>query len=91
MDAWTRGIGEYGYSILFLLVFREAIGVPVPAAVALVVAGAASARGSMNGGFAAAIAVSAMMLGDGLMFLLGRYTGWWLLGVPFSTWGEHCW
>jgi membrane protein YqaA with SNARE-associated domain len=85
VDASTRGIGEYGYSILFLVVFLEAIGVPVPAAVALVVTGAASARGSMNGGFAAAIAVSAIMLGDVLMFLLGRYTGWWLLGVPFTT------
>ena len=81
MDAWTRGIAEYGYSILFLVVFLEAIGIPVPAAVALLVAGAASARGSMNGGLAAASAVSAMMLGDLLMFLLGRYTGWWLLGV----------
>jgi membrane protein DedA with SNARE-associated domain/rhodanese-related sulfurtransferase len=81
MDAWTTGIAEYGYSVLFLVVFLEAIGVPVPAAVALLVAGAASARGSMNPAMAAACAISAMMLGDQLMFLLGRYTGWWLLGV----------
>ena len=81
MDAWAQGIAEYGYSILFLVVFLEAIGIPVPAAVALLVAGAASARGAMNLALVAATAISAMLLGDLLMFLLGRYTGWWLLGV----------
>ncbi len=26
-------------------------------------------------------ALSAMLLGDTLMYLLGKYTGWWLLGI----------
>ncbi len=80
METLLKGIGEHGYTILFAAVFLESIGLPVPAALALLIAGAAGARGSMNVALAGGVAFSALVLGDIPMFLLGRYTGWWLLG-----------
>jgi membrane protein DedA with SNARE-associated domain/rhodanese-related sulfurtransferase len=81
MDSLLSGLWRNGYSILFAVAFLEAIGLPVPAALALIIAGAAAARGSLFLSIAAACAVSAMVLGDLLLFLMGRYTGWWLLGL----------
>ena len=81
MDSWLSGLSAHGYSILFAAVFLEAIGIPVPAALALLIAGAAAARGSLHAGRTVGTALSAMMAGDTLMFLLGRYTGWWLLSL----------
>jgi membrane protein DedA with SNARE-associated domain/rhodanese-related sulfurtransferase len=81
MESWLSGLSQHGYSILFAAVFLEAIGIPVPAALALLIAGAAAARGSLHPGLTAATALSAMMAGDTILFLLGRYTGWWLLSL----------
>src|ERR1700722_14655175 len=81
MDRLLSAIAQHGYSLLFAFVFLEVIGLPVPAAPVLLVAGAASANGPLRPGISLLTALSAMMLGDALMFLLGRYTGWWLLGV----------
>jgi membrane protein DedA with SNARE-associated domain/rhodanese-related sulfurtransferase len=64
-----------------MAVFLETIGFPVPAAIALVIAGGASATGSLSIPIALATAFAAMLAGDTLMYLLGRRTGWWLLGV----------
>src|SRR5579864_414330 len=81
MESWLSGLSQHGYSILFAAVFLEAIGIPVPAALALLITGAAAARGSLHPGLTAATALSAMMAGDTILFLLGRYTGWWLLSL----------
>jgi membrane protein DedA with SNARE-associated domain/rhodanese-related sulfurtransferase len=81
MDTWLSGLSEHGYSILFAAVFLEAVGIPVPAALALLIAGAAAARGSLHPGRTVVTALSAMMTGDTTLFLLGRYTGWWLLSL----------
>jgi len=81
MESWITGLPGHGYSLLFLIVFLEAVGLPIPAALALIVAGAAAARGSLNFALTATGSISAMLLGDTLMFILGRYTGWWLLGL----------
>jgi membrane protein DedA with SNARE-associated domain len=67
--------------MLSVVVFVEALGLPVPAALALLVAGAAAARGLLQLRYLLGAAVLAMLAGDTLMFLLGRYTGWWLLGA----------
>jgi membrane protein DedA with SNARE-associated domain/rhodanese-related sulfurtransferase len=80
MEFLLSGLSQHGYSILFAIVLLEAIGLPVPAALALLVAGGASARGSLHLPLVAASALLALVLGDVLMFLMGRYTGWWLLG-----------
>jgi membrane protein DedA with SNARE-associated domain/rhodanese-related sulfurtransferase len=81
MESWISGLAHHGYSILFAAVFLETIGLPVPAALALLIAGAAAAGGSLRVSHALSGALLVMIAGDTLMFLLGRYTGWWLLGI----------
>jgi membrane protein DedA with SNARE-associated domain/rhodanese-related sulfurtransferase len=81
MDSWISDLALHGYSILFAAVFLEAVGLPLPAALALLIAGGASARGSLHAPQAIGGAFLAMVAGDTLMFVMGRYTGWWLLGV----------
>jgi membrane protein DedA with SNARE-associated domain len=81
MDDLVPLITRHGYSLLALLVFLEAIGLPVPAALALLAAGSACAWKVLNPGVALGVAVAAMLLGDWLMFLVGRYSGWGLLGL----------
>jgi membrane protein DedA with SNARE-associated domain len=81
METWFLGLAQHGYSLLSGAVFLEAMGLPIPAALALLVAGGASAGGSLSPWLALAGAVAAMLAADTLLFLLGRYTGWWLLGL----------
>jgi membrane protein DedA with SNARE-associated domain/rhodanese-related sulfurtransferase len=81
MDSWISNLAAHGFVILFAAVFLEAIGFPVPAALALLIAGGASARGALPAPYALSGAIAAMLVGDTLMFLVGRYTGWWLLGL----------
>jgi membrane protein DedA with SNARE-associated domain/rhodanese-related sulfurtransferase len=81
MDFLLTGLAQHGYTILFAAVFLETIGFPIPAAIALLLAGGASARGSLRAPLALGGAFATMLIGDTLMFFLGRYTGWWLLGL----------
>src|ERR1700683_4108028 len=81
MDSWISGLSQHGYSILFTAVFLEPIGLPVPAALILLIAGGAAANGTLQPIYALSGAVFATLAGDMMMFLLGRYTGWWLLGL----------
>jgi membrane protein DedA with SNARE-associated domain len=70
---------HHGYAVLALIVFLEAVGVPVPAALALIAAGAASAGHHLRPEMVLIVALAAMLLGDILLFILGRQTGWTLL------------
>jgi membrane protein DedA with SNARE-associated domain/rhodanese-related sulfurtransferase len=81
MGSLNAALMQHGYIILAGIVFLEAIGIPVPAAVALLIAGGAVARGVLQAQYVFSIAIFAMLAGDTLMFFLGRYTGWWLLGL----------
>ena len=76
-----HAISRHGYLLVFLIVFAEATGLPAPAAVALVAGGAAAASKLLSAPIAFALAIGGMLLGDTLLFLLGRYTGWGLLSV----------
>jgi hypothetical protein len=49
MNDFSSLIVHYGYVVICLIVFAEAIGVPVPGAVALVAGGAAAAAGTCMG------------------------------------------
>jgi membrane protein DedA with SNARE-associated domain len=73
-------IARHGYLLVFFIVFDEAVGLPVPAAVALVAGGAAAAAGALNVFRLLSLAVLAMLIGDSLLFIAGRYMGWRLLG-----------
>ncbi len=81
MDGLLNYLTLYGYPILALIVFLEAIGLPVPAAPALLAVGAACAKGILDPYTSLTIAIIAMLSADTILFMLGRYTGWWLLGL----------
>jgi len=81
MDFFIAGLAQHGNSLLCAAVFLETIGFPIPAAIALLIAGGASAHGSLEGSLVLGAALATMLVGDTLMFLLGRYTGWWLLSL----------
>jgi membrane protein DedA with SNARE-associated domain len=70
-----------GYALVFTLLFTEAIGLPFPAAIALVGAGAAIASHTLWGPWVLLAAVVALLLGDSAQFWLGRYMGWRLLAL----------
>ena len=81
MERWILGISQHGYAILWGVLFLESVGFPIPAALALLVAGAAAGSGFLQVPYVVIGALVSMLTGDTLMFLLGRYTGWWLLGL----------
>ena len=74
-------IVHHGYIVIFLIDLSEALGIPVPAALALVAGGAAVASGVLNAPAAALVAVTAMLVGDSLLYVLGSRMGWRLLGL----------
>jgi len=92
MNSLLTTIGQHGYLVLFGLVFAEAIGLPVPAAVALVGGGAAAAAHLLRLPAVIGTAMLAMLLGDSLLYILGRHMGWALLGLlcKVSTNPESC-
>jgi membrane protein DedA with SNARE-associated domain len=73
-------MARHGYALIFLLLFAEAIGLPFPAAIALVAAGAAVASHTLSGLGVLLAAMVALLIGDTAQFWLGRHTGWALLG-----------
>jgi membrane protein DedA with SNARE-associated domain len=81
MNHLLASLAHHGYVLVFVVVLAEAIGLPAPAALALMAGGAAAAAGTLSPAAVLAIALVAMMLGDSLLFLLGGYMGWALLGV----------
>jgi membrane protein DedA with SNARE-associated domain len=79
MDLYSL-MARHGYALTFGLLLAEAIGLPFPAAIALVAAGAAVAAHALWGPYVLAAALIALLLGDTVEFWLGRYMGWALLG-----------
>jgi membrane protein DedA with SNARE-associated domain len=77
-------VSHHGYLIVFLIVLAEACGLPAPAALALVGAGSAAAAHFLSASLVLLAATVAMLVGDVLLFLLGRYTGWAFLGLICS-------
>ena len=73
-------MARHGYALTFSLLLAEAIGLPFPAAIALVAAGAAVAAHTLWGPLVLGTAVAALLLGDTVQFWLGRLMGWLLLG-----------
>jgi membrane protein DedA with SNARE-associated domain len=73
-------LAHHGYAVVFWVVLAEAIGLPMPAALALVGAGAAVASGSLSAPVVLLVAILAMLVGDLVLFELGRRMGWALLG-----------
>ncbi len=81
MNDFFSAIVRHGYISLAAVVFAEAIGLPMPAALALVAAGAAAAVGVLRLPQLLLVSILATLTGDLLLFFTGRYTGWSLLGL----------
>lgn len=81
MDGLLVLLERHGYVILALVVGLGACGIPLPVTVALIAAGVASARHLLRPEFVLVIAVVAAMVGDTLLYFLGSYMGWFLLGT----------
>ncbi len=73
-------MARHGYVLIFAILFAESVGLPFPAAIALVTAGAAVASHTLYGPGVLFAAMVALVLGDIVQFWLGRYSGWALLG-----------
>ncbi len=72
-------IAEHGYLVLATILLLASAGLPLPAALALLTVGAASAQHFLRLDVALLVAFLAAFGGDILLFFGGRYTGWWLL------------
>ncbi len=73
-------MARHGYALTFVILLAEAVGMPFPAAIALVAAGAAVASHTLQGPGVLLAAMVALLIGDSAQFWLGRNTGWALLG-----------
>jgi len=71
-DVFLSALLVYGYPILGLTLLLGAIGLPVPTALSVALAGSLAARGSMSWEWAAAVAVTASILGDAVGYGIGR-------------------
>ncbi len=81
MDDILHILEHHGYLALVVMVFLEAIGLPIPAAIALVTAGAAAAWKTLSFGYVVCFSILPIVIGDSILYWLGRKTGWSLLGV----------
>jgi membrane protein DedA with SNARE-associated domain len=81
MSGLLSQIAQHSYLIIASIIFAGSLGMPVPASLTLVGSGATAASGTLNASAVFLIALVAMLLGDSLLFVLGRYMGWGLLGL----------
>jgi membrane protein DedA with SNARE-associated domain len=81
MNDLLSSISHHGYLFLALVCFAEALGLPVPAALALLTAGAVAAYGGLHFYLVFGIAFLTMMTGDVILYFMGRVSGWALLGI----------
>src|SRR6266540_5623939 len=80
MSTLIHYLVRYGVSLVFLNVFAEQIGMPVPAVPTLIVAGALARNGRMSSTHTILIAaVAASLIADWIWFLLGRRYGYRIL------------
>ncbi len=63
---------SYSYGVVFVSVLLDAVGLPFPSEIALFIAGALSFGGRMNLPAVLLLGTGAAVLGDVLMFLIGR-------------------
>ena len=64
-----------GYTLVFVLIAVETMGIPVPAETALIGAALLAHRGQMDIGTLTVLAATAAILGDNVGFAIGRHFG----------------
>lgn len=75
MDEGIQFLLRHGYSLLFLFVFAEQIGLPLPAVPILLAMGALAGTGQLSYPLALLLAVTASLLSDVIWYQLGRRRG----------------
>ena len=87
-----RLIAGHVYVLTLLVVFLGSLGVPTPASIALLALGAGAHFGQFNLLWVLPTVWLAAALGDTLLYLGGRYTGWGLLALlcRLTTNPEQC-
>jgi membrane protein DedA with SNARE-associated domain len=73
--SFTSVSGTVGYPVLFLLVFGESAGLPIPGESSIMVAAIAASTGSLWIVAVLLVAMAAAILGDNLGYLCGRTFG----------------
>jgi len=71
----SQWIADYGYWAVFLIVFMETAGIPLPGEITLILAGVAAHNGTLEVVPLIAIGSLAAILGDNVGYLIGRYGG----------------
>jgi len=66
---------KYGYPILWLIIFTAAVGLPLPASLVLLAAGAFAAHGDFNIALLIGITIAAASCGDNVGYFIGRRWG----------------
>ena len=72
---------RHGEVVIFLYVFADQIGIPVPAVPGLLAVGALAGAGKLNGPLALVSSVGASLLADLIWYSLGRARGSQVLGL----------
>ncbi|HTC47785.1 MAG TPA: VTT domain-containing protein [Candidatus Aquilonibacter sp.] len=80
MKELLAAMAHHGYVWTFVVLFLESVGLPLPAAIALVAGGAAIASHTLSAPGMLFAAVGALLMGDIIQFWMGRTAGWALLG-----------
>lgn len=81
---FISALQQYGYPVLWLVVFVAAVGVPISGSLLLFAAGAFASLGDFNIFILFPVALSAAVMGDNLGYCIGRRVGTSLL-----TWLER--
>lgn len=81
MNETLQALTQYGMLVLFLVVFVEQIGLPLPAIPVLVAAGVLAGTGHLNLWMAAGVTVFAALAADWIWYELGRRRGRRVLDV----------
>jgi membrane protein DedA with SNARE-associated domain len=81
MNDLLSSISQHGYLFLAIVCYAEAVGLPLPASLAILTAGAVSAYGDLHLYLVIVVGAAAMIVGDTLLYYMGRISGWRLLGL----------
>ena len=68
-------VEHYGLVVLFITLFLETLGLPLPGETALIVTSALAANGGLNIVSVALTGIAAAMTGDNVAYLIGRWYG----------------
>src|SRR5437016_1719844 len=70
LDVVSQWVAHYGYALVALFLFIEAVGVPVPGETAMVTAAALAGRGTLS--------VAGVMIAGFIGTVLGGHAGYWI-------------